>query len=282
MMALSRLGPKDLVLCPGTLPRAAFRVRVAAARAGGFAGIGLWLPHRQRAHAEGLSDADLRAILADHALVVTDVEAITDFGPGLRGGAAAAREPTALERVAYAVATAVGATSVTLVEGSGAPLAVGPAAEAFGLLCDRAADRGLEVAIEFWAHSALNARCAAAIVAAAERPNGGLLLDTWHAHHEPHVAEILRAAPRGIVKSVQVADVAGNPSGEYMAATMHARRLPGEGVADLVGWLRLLAAIGSSAPLGVEVLSDALHVAAPDEIARRAADAMRALVAAAD
>jgi sugar phosphate isomerase/epimerase len=62
---------------------------------------------------------------------------------------------------------------------------------------------------------------------------------------------------------------------------MHARRLPGEGVADLVGRIRLLAALGSSAPLGVEVLSDALHAGAPDEIARRAADAMRALVAAA-
>ena len=270
------------MLCPGTLPRAPFRVRVAAARAAGFAGIGLWLPHRQRAHAEGFSDADLRALLADHALVVTDVEAITDFGPGLRGGAAAAREPTALERVAYDVATAVGATTVTLVEGPGAPLSVGRAAEAFGLLCDRAAAYGLEVAIEFWAHSALDARCAAAIVTAAGRLNGGLLLDTWHAHHDPGVGEILRAAPRGIVKSVQVADVGGDVGDDYMAATMHTRRLPAEGVADLVGWLRLLAAIGCNAPLGVEVLSDALHAAAPDAIAQQAAAAMRALIAAAE
>src|SRR5215468_2116544 len=78
MAALPQLGPGDLVLCPGTLPAATFRVRAAAAAAGGFSGIGLWLPQLRRAHAEGLSDADLRAILTDHALVVTDVEAITD------------------------------------------------------------------------------------------------------------------------------------------------------------------------------------------------------------
>src|SRR5262245_7259799 len=240
-MARLRLGPEDLVLCPGTLPAAPFRARVAAAVAGGFAGIGLWLPHRRRAHAEGLSDADLRAILADHALVVTDVEAITDFGPCLRGGAGTAREPTPLERLAYEVAVAVGATTVTLVEGPGPPIPPGPAAEALAMLCDRAAAHGLDVAIEWWAHSALDLRCAAAIVAGAGRQNAGLLVDTWHAHHQPHAAEIVRSATRGSVKSVQVADVGAEASAtDYVAATMHARRLPEEGVADLVAWIRLL------------------------------------------
>jgi sugar phosphate isomerase/epimerase len=269
------------VLCPGTLPGAPFRARAAAAAAGGFSGIGLWLPQRRRAHAEGLSDTDMRAILADHALVVTDVEAITDFGPCFRGGAAAAREPTVLERLAYEVAAAVGATTVTVVEGAGPPIPTGPAADAFALLCDRAAACGLDVAIEFWAHSAVDARCAAAIVAGARRRNGGLLVDTWHAHHEPDAAGVLRGAPGGCVKSVQVADVGGEPSGDYLRVTMHARRLPGDGVVDLAGWVRLLDAVGTRAPIGVEVLSDALHALPPEEAARRAGTAMRALLAAA-
>jgi sugar phosphate isomerase/epimerase len=281
MVAFPRLGPGDLVLCPGTLPAATFRARAAAAAAGGFSGIGLWLPHRRRAHAEGLSDADLRAILTDHALVVTDVEAITDFGPCFRGGAAAAGEPTPQERLAYEVAAAVGARTVTVVEGAGPPMSVGPASEAFALLCDRAAAHGLDVAIEFWAHSALDARRAAAIVAAAGRRNGGLLVDTWHAHHEPQTREVLLGAPKGTVKSVQVADVGRDVPVDYVTATMHARRLPAEGVTDLVGWVRLLDAIGTPAPLGVEVLSDALHALPPDEAARRAGIAMRTLLAAA-
>ena len=278
---MARLGPGDLVLCPGTVPKATFRARVAAAAAGGFSGIGLWLPHRGRAHAEGLSDADMRAILDDHALVVTDIEAITDFGLCFRGGADAAREPTAQERLAYEVASAVGATTVTVVEGPGEPMPVEPAAEAFALLCDRAAAHGLDVAIEFWAHSAIGVREAAAIVGSAVRANGGLLVDTWHAHHDPQAADVLRAVSNGGVKSVQVADVGSDTSPDYFAATMHARRLPGDGVADLVSWIAMLDAIGARAPLGVEVLSDALHTLAPGEAARQAGNAMRALLTAA-
>jgi sugar phosphate isomerase/epimerase len=279
--AMARLGPGDFVLCPGTIPRAPFRERARVAAAAGFAAIGLWLPHRRRAHDEGLSDADMRAVLADHGLVVADVEAITDFAPCFRGGAAAAREPTAHERLAYETASALGATTVTVVEGRGEPVAVGPASEAFGLLCDRAAAHGLDVAIEFWPGSAIDARRAAAIVAGAGRRNAGLLVDTWHAHHDPGAADVLRDAPGASVKSVQVADVAHEASADYLAATMHARRLPGDGVADLVGWVRRLDAIGAHAPLGVEVLSDALHALAPGDAALRAAAAMRALVAAA-
>src|SRR5262249_52304080 len=93
--------------------------------------------------------------------------------------------------------------------------------------------------------------------------------------------DVLRAVSDGGVKSVQVADVASDTSPDYLAATMHARRLPGEGIADLVSWVALLDAIGSRAPLGVEVLSDALHALPPDEAAQRSGSAMRALVAAA-
>ena len=278
---MARLGPGDLVLCPGTVPKATFRARAAAAAAGGFSGIGLWLPHRRRAHAEGMSDADMHAILGDHALVVTDVEAITDFGPCFRGGADTAREPTAQERLAYELASAVGATTVTVVEGPGEPMPVEPASEAFALLCDRAAAHGLDVAIEFWAYSAIDVRTAAAIVASAARGNGGLLVDTWHAHHDPQAADVLRGVPNGAVKSVQIADVGSEAASDYFAATMHARRLPGDGVADLVSWIRLLDAIGARVPLGVEVLSDTLHALAPDEAARQAGNAMRALLAAA-
>ena len=107
-------------------------------------------------------------------------------------------------------------------------------------------------------------------------------MDTWHAHHEPHAAEVLRGAPDGSVKSVQVSDVACEASAaDYVTATMHARRLPGDGGADLVGWVRLLDAIGAWAPLGVEVLSDALHALPPKEAAERAGMAMRAVLAAA-
>ena len=59
------------------------------------------------------------------------------------------------------------ARSVSVVEGPGVPLPVDGAAEAFAALCDRAAERGLLVHVEFWPGSALDLVTAAAVVASA-------------------------------------------------------------------------------------------------------------------
>ena len=61
-------------------------------------------------------------------------------------------------------------------------------------------------------------------------------------------------------------------------ATRRGRLIPGEGAFDWSGFLRTLAAIGSPAPLTVEVLNDELAAALPPrELARRLGDAVRAL-----
>jgi sugar phosphate isomerase/epimerase len=63
----------SLVLCAGTIPRATFRERIAAARAGGFDGVSLRLGDHARARAEGLSDREMRALLAADGLAVAEV-----------------------------------------------------------------------------------------------------------------------------------------------------------------------------------------------------------------
>src|SRR5436309_2866211 len=77
------LGPGDLVLCSGTLAReASFRERVDAAVAGGFSGISLWGRDYGSARREGLEDADLRALLADHGLAVAELDLAWWWLPG--------------------------------------------------------------------------------------------------------------------------------------------------------------------------------------------------------
>jgi sugar phosphate isomerase/epimerase len=66
-----------------------------------------------------------------------------------------------------------------------------------------------------------------------------------------------------------------------IAETLHRRLVPGEGDADLVGLLRHLAAGGCTAPIGVEVFSDALAELPVREVARRVAAAARGVLAAA-
>ena len=60
---------------------------------------------------------------------------------------------------------------------------------------------------------------------------------------------------------------------------MHERLLPGEGQFDLTSLVDVLHDIGTLAPVGVEVFSDALHALAPAEAARRAGEATRQLLA---
>ena len=77
------LGPEDLVLCAGTLGGASFRDRVEAAAEAGFSAISLFLGDYQRARAEGLSDADMRKLLADHGLAVAELDPLMSWVPRL-------------------------------------------------------------------------------------------------------------------------------------------------------------------------------------------------------
>ena len=265
-----------LVLCAGTIPRASFRERIAAARAGGFDGISLRLGDYARARAEGLSDDEMRALLAGENVGVAEVEALTAWRPGTTPARPEHAEPRVLD-----VAEAVRARSISVVEGPGAPLPVDAAAEAFAALCDRAAARGLLVHVEFWPGSSLDLVTAAAVMAKADRPNGGLLVDTWHLARTRDGTALLEAIPGARIGAVQVSDSprVEEPEPDYLAAALTRRLVPGEGSLDLLGFLRLLDRRGCPAPIGVEICSARLAAEPPEAVARLAGDAMRALLA---
>jgi sugar phosphate isomerase/epimerase len=268
----------SLVLCAGTIPRASFRERVAAARAGRFDGISLRLRDHARARADGLSDTEMRALLAGEGVAVAEIEALTAWRPGLTPA-----RPEHAESHVLAIAEAMGARSLSVVEGPGPPLPVDGATEAFAALCDRAAERGLLVHIEFWPGSALDLATAASVVASANRRNGGLLVDTWHLARTRGGTELLRGIPGDRILAVQVGDSppVDEPEADYLAAALTRRLLPGEGALDLVGVVRRLDLRGCLAPIGVEVCSERLAAEPPETVARRAGDAVRALLAAA-
>jgi len=273
------LGPDDLVLCAGTIPHASLRERVAAARAGGFAGISLRVRDYTRARdEEGLSEDDVRALLDEHEVAVAELEVLSDWRPGAPVGRKQARADEVLE-----VAAAVGARSISVVEGPGEPIAVEPAAEAFAELCDRAAPLGLLLHFEFYPGSRVDLATAARVVEAADRPNGGILVDTWHLARTARGDDLLRTIPGARILSLQISDSprVAAPEEDYMAATLKRRLVPGDGELDLVGFIRGLEAAGCTAPAGAEVWSETLGARPAVEVAHRVGDAMRALLAAA-
>src|ERR1700677_3849394 len=81
------LGANDTVLCSGTLRTGiTFRERLAATRAGGFTGLSLWGRDYQVARDEGLSDRDIRMLLADHGLWVAELDPGWWWLPGASEG----------------------------------------------------------------------------------------------------------------------------------------------------------------------------------------------------
>src|SRR5438067_13111831 len=198
-----RLGRDDLILCSGTVPHAPFRDYVAAASAAGFQGISMWGRDYRRARAEGLSDADLLPFLDDHGLAVAELDGVGQWWPGSAGMAPPVEGEEAdsffafSEQDMYDIADAVGARSINAVEVySQTDVPIDAAAEAFGALCDRAAEHGLLVHIEYLPWSAIpNPRTAGEIVRLADRPNGGLLVDSWHHFRSGADDDGLRAIP---------------------------------------------------------------------------------------
>jgi sugar phosphate isomerase/epimerase len=269
------LGRDDLVLCAGTIPDASFVERLDAARAGGFAGISLRVRDHVRARAEGLSDEDLRARLDDAGIAVAEIEVLNAWRPGVRAG----RNAPSADDV-FALATAVGARSICVVEGPGVLPPIDEAARIFAALCDRAADAGLLLHFEFFPGSALDLDACLSILAAADRPNAGLTVDTWHLARTPGGLARLRASGARVL-ALQLCDspAVRAPEPDYMAATLTGRLVPGSGALDLAGFLRAMREDGCTAPVGAEVWSAVLAKQPPSQVARRVGAALRALLA---
>jgi len=281
------LGPGDLVLCSGTLRRdIGFKERVGAAASAGFDAISLWGRDYQRARHEGWSDADLRAILADHGLSVAEVDPHWSWLPG----AAEVQLPKAFdveeifgfkEAELFAIADALGARSINAVDVLGGAWTLEEAAESFGELCDGALEHGLLVHLEFLPWSRLGDLATAwQIVQWADRPNGGLTIDAWHFFRAGADLVTLATVPGDKILAVQLDDAPDLAEDDLARASLHERLLPGDGAFDLRSLLRTLRSVGAVAPVGVEVFSDDLDALPAEVSAAQAARALRGALAA--
>ena len=81
-------------------------------------------------------------------------------------------------------------------------------------------------------------------------PNVGLQLDSWHWHHAGATTQDIVDAGRDRIVHVHFNDSPNLPAGQIRDDQ---RLLPGEGVIDLVGFLRALQQIGYKDALSIEV-----------------------------
>lgn len=265
---------------PGDRPaRFGFAERVEAAADAGFVGIGLLGVDHAQANAVGVTDAHMAAILADHGLVVAEVEFVLDWsaGPDEPERQAVCRY---LEDQVWTVADAFGPRVVSVGEmvGPGLMPPFAAVVERFAALCDRAADHGLLVALEFTPWSGIpDIATAARIVQESGRANAGINLDAWHWFRGNPSAEVLRQVANRI-HMFQIDDADHEVVGTFAEDTVDRRRYPGDGSFDLIGLLLLMRDAGVDVPVSVEVMSKEHYALPVGEAARRAYETTRRVI----
>ena len=76
------LGPDDLVLCAGTLASTPLAERAEAAASAGFQALSLFLDDLDGARQSGLSDADIRSLLAANGLAIAELDPLLSWASG--------------------------------------------------------------------------------------------------------------------------------------------------------------------------------------------------------
>ncbi len=261
----------------GQPARFSFEERVAAAAQAGFAGVGLLSDEYTALHAAGRTDADLRGVLDDHGMRVMEVEFLYDWAATDAAAVAAARR---LEATLHAMTDVFAPHHLSCGDlsapGAGEPIDV--VAECFAGVCDRAAEHGTKVALEFLPWTAIpDLAHAWEVVRTAGRPNGGILVDAWHYFRGGPDEVLLRSLPGAAVVGVQLDD-ADAAEGPLVEDTIIRRRLPGDGSFDLTALIRALDAIGVDVPVSVEVISTEHQARPVADAAGRAHDATQAVL----
>lgn len=243
-------------LCTGTLGRVPWDEKARAASAAGFARLSIYGWEHRRLHERGWDDDAIVNLLDELSLRVAEYDGVV----------MTMQTPEGAED-AVASAAALGARSITVLEhGDWVPSEhMAQAAATLAEIAEQAAEHGILALIEPFAWSPLDDhRVAAEIVERADRPNAGLLLDTWHLWRGPERGQLDSAVDPAMIKAIQIGDTGPDPAGqptpeEIAYECIHHRLMPGDGHGNVIELLADLVSRGVDAPVAIEVFSDELN-----------------------
>ena len=269
-----------LGLCCGSLIQADFRGLAEAASSAGFSSISLWPTLFQGALVAGLSEADMRTILDDNGLHITELDPLSSWLPvDMDPNDMAAAFHTFSEDDFYRIADALGARTLNIIQQGETTVPEAERQELIHSLCERAAGHGLLVSVEFLPWSSIGSlQQALELVEAVDQPNFGVNIDTWHHFRSGGNVEQLAAVDAARIAAIQFNDVATVAWENPLEETAMGRLPPGQGASDSAAAYRALRDAGVSAPLNVEVFSGELMVLPAQEAARKLADSMRTVI----
>jgi len=155
--------------------------------------------------------------------------------------------------------------------------------ERLGELCDRAAQYGLHVCLEFAVYTGVRTLAhAASLLAKAKRSNASILIDALHFSRSGGVPAHVQQVDPALLRYAQICDASAHMPGPTDAPALirearTGRLLPGEGVLPLA---ELIAALPAGAPLAIEAPCRATADLPAPERAKRAFRALSALIGA--
>ena len=155
--------------------------------------------------------------------------------------------------------------------------------DAFRRTCDRAAELGMLVQLEFMPFGSIpDLATAWEIVRRADREGGGIVLDSYHYFRGYPNPTVLSELPGEKIFAVQLWDATTQlQGGSLYADQMHHRQAPGEGDFPLTELVRTLQSIDGLRQVGPELFSDDADGLAADELGARVGDATRRMLTAA-
>ena len=271
-------GPLGYTLWAGTVGfTSPLAERFAAAAATGCRQATLSPPDVLRAAADGTTAAEIGRQARDLGLDLV-IDPVMNWYPD--------REPSPSRFAgvstddALRMCEALGVTSLSAIATASSDVPVPELAGHFGRLCDRAAGFGARVHLEFIPFTIVRTlRIAWDLVRAADRPNGGLVFDTWHFFRGEPQFDVLQIVPGDRIFCVQLDDAPAVPHGSLREETQH-RLLPGDGDLDLTAALQALHRIGALRWVGPEVISPDLAALPVLDAATVALDRTRAFLTA--
>jgi 4-hydroxyphenylpyruvate dioxygenase len=246
--------------------------KLAAAARAGFDGIELF---ENDLIASPLAPAEVRARADELGLEVALYQPFRDFEAVPEDQLA--RNLRRAE-AKFAVMEQVGADTM-LVCSNVSPEAIDDdalAAEQLHRLATRAADRGIRIAYEAlaWGRHVDDYEHSWRIARAADHPNLGVCLDSFHIRSRGSEPAGIREIPGEKIFFLQLAD-APRLAMDVLQWSRHYRCFPGQGGFDLAGFTRHVLAAGYTGPLSLEVFNDVFRQA---DAERMAVDAMRSLL----
>jgi 4-hydroxyphenylpyruvate dioxygenase len=262
-----------------------FAERLAAAVAGGFTEMSIFPLDVRRFADAGLPPERLRALAAAQGVRISVLDPYTRWGPDTTPPAWASASDLAFvnfgEDDVLRMAEALGVDSINLIETWGHAVDPDAGAERFAAFADRAAQYGWRTQLECMPFSGIPDLGASwDIVRHADRPTGGLTVDSWHYFRGNRDDALLARIPGARVFQVQLADATWALRGSSLVDDLlHHRLLPGEGEFPLPAFVRTLAATGGLTSVGVELFSDAMDARSAVDVGRLIADGLTATLA---